>query len=175
MVVIRPVQPDDEPFLWDMGWEATAVDDEMRALGREAAFALPHSRRYLDGWGRPGDAAVVALAADGQRLGAAWYRLFPAEEPGWGFVAPDVPELGIGVVAEARGRGVGSALLDALLALAREQGYRAVSLSVDRQNPARRLYERKGFRDAGISDPTDTSVTMITHLHDASHFSNRFP
>jgi GNAT superfamily N-acetyltransferase len=175
MVVIRLIQPDDEPFLWDMSWEAMAVDAGMRALGREAAFALPHSRRYLDGWARPGDAAVVALAADERRLGAAWYRLFPAEEPGWGFVAPDVPELGIGVVAEARGSGVGSALLDALLALAREQGYRAVSLSVDRQNPARRLYERKGFRDAGISDPSDTSVTMIAHLHDARHFSNRFP
>jgi GNAT superfamily N-acetyltransferase len=164
MVIIRPVQPDDEPFLWDMGWEATAVDDEMRALGREVALATPHIRRYLDGWGRPGDAAVIAVATDGPRLGAAWYRRFPAEDPGWGFVAPDVPELSIGVVAEARGSGVGSALLDALVSLAREQGYRAVSLSVNRQNPARRLYERKGFRDAGISDPTDTSVTMIADL-----------
>ena len=160
---IRLAQPDDEPFLWDMGWEATAVDDGMRSLSREAAFAIPHVRRYLEGWGRPGDAAVVAVV-DGQRLGAAWYRLFPAEEPGWGFVASDVPELSIGDAAEARGTGIGSALLDALLTLAREQRYRAVSLSVDRQNPARRLYERKGFHDAGISYPTDSSVTMIAHL-----------
>jgi GNAT superfamily N-acetyltransferase len=160
---IRLAQLDDEPFMWDMAWEATAVDAGMRALGREAAFAIPHARRYLDGWERPGDAAVVAVV-DGQRLGAAWYRLFPAEDPGWGFVATDVPELSIGVAAEARGRGVGSALLDALLTLARERGYRAVSLSVDRRNPARRLYERKGFRDAGISDPTDSSVTMIAQL-----------
>jgi GNAT superfamily N-acetyltransferase len=164
MLEIRLAQPDDEPFLWDMGWEATAVDDGMRALGREAAFAIPHVRRYLDGWGRPGDAGVVAVAADGQRLGAAWYRLFPAEDPGWGFVAVGVPELAIGVVAGARGTGIGSGLLDAILAVAREQGYRTLSLSVDRQNPARRLYERKGFRDAGISKPTDTSVTMIVHL-----------
>ena len=60
------------------------------------------------------------------------------------------------------------------MSLAREQGYRAISLSVDRQNPARRLYERKGFRDAGTSDPTDSSVTMIAHLQDASHISHRF-
>jgi GNAT superfamily N-acetyltransferase len=164
MFEIRLAEPGDEPFLWDMGWEATAVDDGMRTLGREAAFAIPHVRRYLDGWGRPGDAGVVAVAADGQRLGAAWYRLFPAEDPGWGFVAAGVPELAIGVVAGARGTGIGSGLLDAILAVAREQGYRALSLSVDRQNPARRLYERKGFRDAGISKPTDPSVTMIVHL-----------
>src|ERR671911_1655658 len=160
---IRLAQPNDEPFMWDMAWQATAVDDGMRSLGREAAFAIPHVRRYLEGWGRTGDAAVVAVV-DGQRLGAAWYRLFPAEDPGWGFVATDVPELSIGVAAEARGRGVGSALLDALLTVAREQGFQAVSLSVDRRNPARRLYERKGFRDAGISDPSDPSVTMIAQL-----------
>jgi GNAT superfamily N-acetyltransferase len=160
---VRLALPDDEPFLWDMAWEATAVDAGMRALGRDAAFAIPHVRRYFAGWGRPGDTAVVAVV-NGQRLGAAWYRLFPADDRGWGFVAVDVPELSIGVVAEARGRGIGSALLDALLSLAREQGFPGVSLSVDRQNPARRLYERKGFRDAGISDPTDTSVTMIADL-----------
>jgi hypothetical protein len=39
-----------------------------------------------------------------------------------------------------------------------------VSLSVDRQNPAVQLYERKGFRDAGISGPEETSITMITDL-----------
>ena len=164
MFSIRLIQPDDEPFLWDMGWEATAVDAGMRALGREAAFAFPHVRHYLDRWGRPGDAGVIAVTSSGRRLGAAWYRHFPAKDPGWGFVAPDVPELSIGVTIDARGRGVGSAILDALLTLARDQGYRALSLSVDRQNPARRLYERKGFRDAGISDPTDSSVTMIAHL-----------
>ena len=164
MFIIRPIQPDDEPFLWDMGWEATAVDAGMRALGREAALALPHVRHYLEGWGRPGDAGVVAVSEDGQRLGAAWYRLFPDEDPGYGFVAPDVPELSIGVVGEARGSGVGKALLGALLELAREQGHQRLSLSVDRQNPARRLYERVGFRDAGITDPADTSVTMIAHL-----------
>jgi GNAT superfamily N-acetyltransferase len=165
MVVIRPLQPDDEPFQWDMGWEATSMNAEARAVGRDTAMARPQLRRYFVGMGRPGDGGVVAVTADGARLGAAWYRLFSAEEPGWGFIAVDVPELAMGVVAEARGRGIGGALLDALLALAREQGFGALSLAVDRQNPAaRRLYERKGFRDAGISDPTDSGVTMVADL-----------
>ena len=165
MVVIRPLQPDDEPFQWDMGWEAIAMNAEARAAGRDTVLALPQVRRNLVDFGRPGDAGVVAVTADGTRLGAAWYRLFSVEEPGWGFITVDVPVLAIGVVPEARGRGIGGALLDALLALAREHGFRALSLAVDRQNPAaRRLYERKGFRDAAISDPTDSGVTMVADL-----------
>lgn len=50
------------------------------------------------------------------------------------------------------------------MATARQQGYERLSLSVDRQNPARRLYERRGFRDAGISLATDSSVTLVASL-----------
>jgi GNAT superfamily N-acetyltransferase len=161
MFTIRSLQSDDEPFVWDMAWEYVAMNAEMRARGRDAFMAQPQVRRYHVGLGRPGDTGVVAVTEDGHRLGVAWYRLFSAEEPGWGFIAADIPELAIFVVAEARGRGVGSALLDALLALAWEQSHRALSLSVNRHNPARRLYERKGFRDAGISDASAASVIMI--------------
>ena len=161
MPTIRAVQPDDEPLLWNMLWEAAAVAPAMRAIGREAALARPESRKYLDGWGRPGDAGVVAVDETDQRLGAAWYRRFPVDAPGYGFVAPDIPELAIGVIPGARGRGIGTALLDALVRHARANGERALSLSVDRQNPALALYERNGFRDAGISNADDSSLTMI--------------
>ena len=162
--VMRPVRPDDVPFLWDMLWEAAAVDEGMRGLGKAVALDRPENRKYVEGWGRPGDAGVVALDETGQRLGAAWYRRFPAEAKGYGFVAPDVPELAIGVVAAARGRGIGAALLAALLAMARGQGERALSLSVDRRNAARALYERSGFRDVEGADPGDSSATMLLTL-----------
>ena len=164
MFTIRPVQAGDLPFLRDMLWEAAAVDPGVRARGKDAALADPLNRKYLDGWGRPGDAGVVAVGERGTRLGAAWYRLFPVEAGSYSFVAADVPELAIGVAVEARGQGIGGALLDALLAMARAQGYRAVSLSVDRRNPAVGLYERHGFRDAGLSDPAATGLTMIVTL-----------
>jgi len=163
-VLIRPVQEDDLSFLWDMLWEAAAVDAGTRVRGKDAALAAPWNRKYLDGWGRAGDAGVVALDDAGPYLGAAWYRLFPAEAHSYGFVASDIPELSIGVVSTARGQGVGGALLQALLDEAGAQGYAALSLSVDRQNPARALYERHGFRDAGVSPPGDTSVTMVVML-----------
>jgi len=158
---IRTVQIQDVSFIRDMMYEAAAVSEGMRALGKEKALSLPVNRKYVEEWGRPGDAGVIAVGQMEQPLGAAWYRLYPEAAPGYGFVSSTIPELTIGVCENTRGQGIGHALLQALIALAQSQGYTALSLSVDRNNPARHLYERCGFRDAGISDNEDTSVTMI--------------
>ncbi|GER91913.1 N-acetyltransferase [Dictyobacter vulcani] len=163
--ILRPVEPADQDFLWDMLYEAAAVSPAMRALGREQALAVSSVRKYLADWGeRAGDMGWIAVGEDHQPLGAAWYRFFPADAPGYGFVAANIPELTISVAPEARGLGIGGALLQALSQAAAEQGCPALSLSVDRENPARRLYERYGFNDAGISTPQDSSITLIHHL-----------
>jgi ribosomal protein S18 acetylase RimI-like enzyme len=112
--------------------------------GRRGGEGEPLEWRYVVAWGRRGDRAVLALE-DGFPVGAAWYRLFPAEEPGFGFVDEATPELAIAVVPARRGKGIGSELLDALLERARADGYGAISLSVEPDNPALALYESRGF------------------------------
>ena len=119
----------------------------------------PNSAHYVAGWPRPGDRGVVAEA--GQPVGAAWLRTFSPEDPGYGFVEAAVPELSVGVVPGWRGRGVGTRLLEALLAQARAQGLAAVSLSVEPDNPALRLYERFGFVAVG---DVGGSLTMLLRL-----------
>lgn len=61
---------------------------------------------------------------------------------------------GLCVVPEARGRGVGTALLEAMAQEGRARGYPALRLDVvDTNDRARALYERRGFvldRTAGI-------------------------
>jgi ribosomal protein S18 acetylase RimI-like enzyme len=113
-------------------------------------LADPHVARYVEGWGRPGDTAVIAEDVMGHPVGAAWYRFFEPAAPGYGFVDAATPELTIGVLADFQGRGVGGALLGALLRAAAADGLRAVSLSVEPHNPARRLYERYGFVRVGV-------------------------
>ena len=100
--------------------------------------------RYVRGWGRTGDAGLIALE-DGNPVGAAWYRLFRRDAPGFGFVDERTPELTIAVVPSRRGRGVGHELMTALLERARREGHPAVSLSVETDSPAVKLYERYGF------------------------------
>ncbi len=148
----------DVPFLWRLLSEA-AQDAGLGPLSPADAARSPFGA-YLQGWGRRGDSAVVARTPEGQPCGAAWYRLFPAEALGYGYIAEDIPEVTIRVLAQWRGRGIGAALLDHLSQRARQQGYRALSLSVARANPARRLYDRAGFVSAQVSTPIDASVTL---------------
>jgi ribosomal protein S18 acetylase RimI-like enzyme len=118
--------------------------------------------RYVKGWGRPGDTALIAVD-DGFPVGAAWYRLFRRDHPGYGFVDEDTPELAIAVVPSRRGRGIGDALLEALVERARAERYRAVSLSVEKGNDALLgYYEKHGFRR--VHEDGGDTVTMQREL-----------
>jgi GNAT superfamily N-acetyltransferase len=114
--------------------------------------------RYVQNWGRPGDAGVIVL--DGPHAyGAAWYRLFSEREPGFGFVDEKTPELTIAVVPSRRGKGAGKELIEALIARAREDGHSAISLSsASEQVP---YYERLGF---GTVRESEQAVTMLARL-----------
>ncbi len=154
-VVVRRGGPQDVRFLRDMLHHAYYWKERAPDAG-PGPVAL-----YVKAWGRRGDTAVIALDK-GFPVGAAWYRLFERERPGYGFVDERTPELAIAVVPNARGKGVGTALLNALLDRARSEGHASISLSVDRANAgAIELYERHGFER--VADDDD-SVTMRAPL-----------
>jgi [ribosomal protein S18]-alanine N-acetyltransferase len=116
--------------------------------------------RYVSGWGRRGDAAVIALEG-GFPIGAAWFRLFTRDEPGFGFVDEETPEVAIAVVPSRRGRGTGHELLDGLMEVAKEQGYEALSLSTAADSAAMHIFETHGFAKV---EQTDGSWTMRRSL-----------
>jgi GNAT superfamily N-acetyltransferase len=147
--VIRQAGPQDVRFLRDMlkhayHWRLNQDPD------------LPVAR-YVNTWGRPGDTGLVAW--ENGPIGAAWYRLFKASAPGFGFVDERTPELTIAVVPSRRGGGLGGELMRALLARARDEGYQAISLSAEKGMT--KLYERHGFRPVEEKDGT---VTMKADL-----------
>jgi GNAT superfamily N-acetyltransferase len=157
-VEVRDAGPQDLPFLERMFVEATSWDPNAPRQTLAALLAVPEIRRYFVDWGqRAGDRALLALA-EGRPVAAAWYRFFTASEPGYGFVEEGLPELGIAVAAEWRGRAVGTRLLEELMGAARAAGCSGLSLSVGAANPARRLYERLGFAKV---DEAGTSWTMV--------------
>jgi ribosomal protein S18 acetylase RimI-like enzyme len=143
-----------EAVYWrDDGAEERPPFDEM--------MARPEIRRYVGEWGRVGDVAIVALDRRDEPVGAAWYRLFPAADAGYGFVDEHTPELSIALYPECRRQHIGGLLLGSLLQRARADGHAAVSLSVASENPARRLYARHGFE---VVAENGDSLTMIADL-----------
>jgi ribosomal protein S18 acetylase RimI-like enzyme len=123
-------------------------------------LADPVLVRYHQGWGREGDGGVVA-EVDAVPVGAAWYRLFTAEDPGYGFVDDKIPELSIAVVPLHRRKGIGEALLRSCMVQAREEGFQALSLSVAVHNRSRMMYQKAGFEKV---DESGGSWTMVANL-----------
>ena len=144
----RPAGPQDVEFLRKMLYEAAAWNPDWPREQVIQALADPILERYHRGWGRPGDAGVIA-EIKGEAVGAAWFRLFTDDEPGHGFVDERTPELGIAVLPLYRRKGIGETLLRALMSEARQQGFTALSLSVAPHNRSRMMYERAGFRKVG--------------------------
>ncbi|MFJ4437896.1 GNAT family N-acetyltransferase [Streptomyces sp. NPDC088923] len=164
---LRPAREADAPFLERMLLEAFNWDRPRFTLA--GLLALPRAAHYVGGWPRAGDFGVVAEDARGRELGAAWALRFPAGGPGYGHVAPHIPELTLAVDAGARGGGVGGALLDALIPAAEERGCAGLSLSVEDGNRARGLYEGRGFVPVGRTGEANMMLLRTrTRLRSAS-------
>ena len=155
-MVIRRAGRQDVRFLRDMLHHAYYWRE--RSPGEEPGPVA----RYVKGWGRPGDTALIAVE-DGFPVGAAWYRLFRRDDPGYGFVDEETPELAIAVVPSRRGHGLGEALLEALCERAKSERYSALSLSVEKGNePLLAFYEKHGF--ARVHEDGGDTVTMRREL-----------
>ncbi|MDK1474838.1 GNAT family N-acetyltransferase [Streptomyces sp. 549] len=159
---LRPAAPEDAGFLTDMLLEAVNWQPGRTPMTREQALDEPLIAHYISGWPLPGDLGLVAETPgpDGtpRPAGAAWMRLFPAADAGYGFVAEDIPELTLAVAPGQRGRGLGRALLRALGAQAAAAGHSQLSLSVERANRAAKLYAAEGYTTVASGPVSDTMV-----------------
>ena len=140
-VVIRPLRVEETPLLEDFLYEAIWQPDPVRRVSREVLRA-PELRIYVEGFGSRETDCGLAAEADGRVVGAAWSRCLR----GFGWTGEAIPELAVALYPDFRGQGIGTRLVQALLDELRNRGFAAVSLSVQRANPAGRLYLCLGFR-----------------------------
>lgn len=158
--LIRRIRADETRPL--RGLRLQALADAPLAFGstlaREEAFGdeiwRDRARR-----GAAGDDGVTYVAEDGDR----WVGLATGlREAGDDARRPRFLLVGMFVDPGVRGRGVGSALVEAVAGWARAQGAARMFLEVTITNgPAIRLYQRCGFRPTGHRKPLDHAPALM--------------
>ena len=127
-------------FLYQAIYIPESEDPPPRSVINDAEIIV-----YIKDFGtQPGDLSVAA-EQNGQIVGVAWTRIIPA----YGHIDSETPELAISILPEFRSYGIGTKLMKKLLEVLRENGYKRTSLSVQKDNPAVRFYQRLGYKMSG--------------------------
>jgi len=79
----------------------------------------------------------------------------------YGHVDDNTPSLAISLYKEYRGQGIGTRMMNKMLALLKEKGYKHASLAVQKANSAVRMYEKVGFKTI---DENEEEYIMVCEL-----------
>ena len=124
----------------DSFWQALdRVAREKKYLARDEAPPIDSTRAFVGKNIAAGHPHIVALI---DNVVVGWCDIMPRnpEEPAIGV-------LGMGVVDDQRGKGIGEALIRAALIAAQDKGFDTIRLDVRTDNErAVKLYEKVGFR-----------------------------
>lgn len=139
-IIYREMRPSEYAQLENFLYEAIFIPEGVALPPRDIIYH-PELYMYIDDFGnKPADHAVVA-EINGQIIGAAWARIMND----YGHVDDNTPSLSISLYGQYRGKGIGTQLWDKLLTNLRGAGFQQVSLSVQKNNFAQKLYRRSGF------------------------------
>lgn len=127
-------------------------------------LSMPELRVYLDDFGTD-SADTAVLAVEGKHaVGLVFARIMDD----YGHIAENVPSIAISVEKADRGKGIGEALLKNLMKILRTKGFEAVSLSVQKKNPAVHLYRRLGFVEVSETEDEWLMIRELKAEHSTS-------
>jgi ribosomal protein S18 acetylase RimI-like enzyme len=144
-ISLRPEQPEDDEFLFRLyaGTRAAEMALAPWSEPRKEAFLRSQFQLQRTHYRRYYAEARFDVIQDGEEPIGRQY-VFRA--------AGEIRLMDIALVPERRNQGLGEALIRQLLAEAGASG-RSVTLHVELDNPAQRLYRRLGFREAEVNGP----------------------
>lgn len=136
---IREIRQEEYVILDEFLYEAIFIPDGVEASPK-SIIKQPELQVYVSDFGKKDDCCLVA-EVDGKIIGAVWTRIMND----YGHIDDSIPSFAISLYKDFRGQGIGTALMEEMLALLRERGYKKASLSVQKANDAYRLYLKVGF------------------------------
>lgn len=140
MTEIRALKPEETPLLEEFLYQAIFIPSGLEPLPR-SILKEPELEMYIKDFGQQPDDWALAAEVNGQLVGSVWVRIMKD----YGYFDDQTPSLSISFLPDFRGQGLGQQLMTAMLNLLKAKGYPSVSLSVSKDNPAVRFYQRLGF------------------------------
>ena len=153
---IRALREKEKELLKDFLYEAIFIPEGVEAPDRDI-IEKPELRIYYEDFGK--DTADHCLVAEdeGKVVGAVWTRIIND----YGHIDDKTPSFAISLYREYRGRGIGTKLMQEMLNLLKEKGYKRASLAVQKANYAVRMYKKVGFKTV---DENDEEYIMVCSL-----------
>lgn len=148
---IRPIKKAEIPLLRDFLYNAIFIPEGAAAPPMEIVDDESLQVYIRDFGQEPDDHCLVAMVDD-KVVGAIWSRIMND----YGHIDDHTPSIAISLYKEYRNQGIGTELLKQMLDLLRKEGYKSVSLSVQKANYAIRMYRKAGFQV--ISDNTEEAI-----------------
>ena len=155
-MIIRKLRDDETELLKDFLYEAIYIPDGIQPPERSIIERPELSIYYEDFGNGPADNCLVAEVG-GKVVGAVWTRIMND----YGHVDDETPSFAVSLYKEYRGKGFGTKMMQRMLGLLKEQGYKKASLAVQKANYAVRMYEKVGFE---IIDENDEEYIMVCEL-----------
>lgn len=157
-VRVRPLLPLEWPLYRDLRLQALAdAPDAFSTTHAQASTQTDEDwAARLAAAAQSGRDRPLVAECDGVAVGLSWVKR-DSEATG------DAELYQVWVAPHARGRGIGSALLDAATAWSREIGAHSLRLGVTWQDSAAvRMYRRAGFEPVGPAEPLRPGSTILS-------------
>lgn len=137
---IREIRRQEIPLLEDFLYEAIFIPEGVNPPPK-SIVKNEDLQVYVRDFGMYSNDRCLVAEIEGKIVGAVWCRIM------WdyGHIADDTPSLAMSLYKEYRNQGLGTELLRQMLQLLRREGYEKVSLSVQKENYAAKMYLKAGF------------------------------
>jgi len=154
--ILREIKELEYPLLNEFIYECIFIPEGVVAPEKSIINNLD-LQVYIAGFGTQKDDYCVVAETDNKVIGAAWVRIMND----YGHIDDETPSLAISVYKQYRGLGIGTAMMKKLLSILKEEGYKKISLAVQKANYALKMYKSIGYE---IVDENEQEYIMINCL-----------
>lgn len=153
---IRKILEEEVNLLQDFLYEAIFVPEGMPAPPK-SIINQPELQVYITDFGKRKDDIGLVAEVDKKVVGAVWVRIMND----YGHIDNDTPSFAISLYKDYRGFGIGTDLMEEMLCILKDRGYKQASLAVQKANYAVRMYQKTGFE---IVDENEEEYIMLCRL-----------